>query len=58
MISLKRSFVVVSEETGAISLAYDANLLYDLSIDEIGQRLRRLLAFRGREEEQEEELED
>ena len=26
--------LIVSEETGAISLAYDANLFYDLSIDE------------------------
>ncbi len=35
--------LVVSEETGAISLAYDANLYYDLSIDEVFARLRQTL---------------
>ncbi len=35
--------LVVSEETGAISLAYDANLLYDLPIEEVRQRLSILL---------------
>lgn len=38
--------LVVSEESGAISLAYDANLYYDLSIDEVRLRLNELL-FRG-----------
>lgn len=35
--------LVVSEETGAISLAYDSQLHYDLSIDEITRELERLL---------------
>ena len=39
--------LVVSEETGAISLAYDANLYYDISIDEITRSFRKLLNFRG-----------
>ena len=42
--------VVVSEENGAVSLAYDANLLYDLSPQEMGERLRALLEFRERED--------
>jgi len=40
--------VVVSEENGAISLAYDANLLYDLTLDEVGERLEALLELRER----------
>jgi diadenylate cyclase len=43
--------VVVSEENGAVSLAYDANLLYDLSLEEIGERLRGLFEFRHREDD-------
>lgn len=35
--------LVVSEETGAISLAYNSNLDYDLSEDEIRKILKRLL---------------
>lgn len=35
--------LVVSEETGAISLAYEANLYYDLSLSEVKRRLRELL---------------
>ena len=42
--------IVVSEETGAISLAFDANLLYDLSADEITRRLHILLDYREEEE--------
>ncbi len=38
--------LVVSEETGAISLAYDANLYYDLSLAEVGGRMRKLLDLR------------
>lgn len=38
--------LIVSEENGAISLSYDANLLYDLSIQEISDRLKMLLNFR------------
>ena len=47
--------LVVSEETGAISLAYDANLYYDLSSDELRSALRRLLEFREPTEEEMEE---
>jgi diadenylate cyclase len=42
--------VVVSEENGAISVASDANLLYDLSLEELGERLKDLLEFRERED--------
>lgn len=35
--------LVVSEETGAISIAYDANLYYDLTAEEIRERLQELL---------------
>jgi diadenylate cyclase len=35
--------LVVSEETGAISLAYDANLFYNLRIDDVRRRLAELL---------------
>lgn len=42
--------LVVSEETGAISLAYDANLYYDISIDEINRSFRELLSFRKHDE--------
>ena len=38
--------LVVSEETGAISLAYEANLYYDLSPAEVGSTMRRLLGDR------------
>ena len=38
--------LIVSEETGAISLAYDANLYYDLSIDELRRKLKYLLNSR------------
>ncbi len=37
--------IVVSEENGAVSLAYDAHLLYDLSIEEVSKRLKRLFEF-------------
>lgn len=35
--------LVVSEETGAISLAYDSKLYYDLSINELTKTLEELL---------------
>lgn len=38
--------LIVSEETGAISLAYDANLFYDLSIEESRRKLKYLLNSR------------
>lgn len=48
--------LVVSEETGAISLAYDANLHYDLSIDDVKRRLRELLHLQEPETRTEEEV--
>lgn len=38
--------LVVSEETGALSLAYDSNLFYDLSVSELRRTLQQLLEFR------------
>jgi diadenylate cyclase len=35
--------LVVSEESGAVSLAYDANLYYNLTMDEVRARLAELL---------------
>ena len=35
--------LIVSEETGAVSLAYDANLFYNLRIEDIRRRLAELL---------------
>ncbi len=35
--------LVISEESGALSLAYDANLYYNLNIDEVRKRLSELL---------------
>ncbi len=39
--------LVVSEETGALSLAYDSNLYYDLSREEIIERLELLLNLKS-----------
>jgi diadenylate cyclase len=53
--------LIVSEETGSISLAYDAHLLYDLSIEEVSRRLKMLFEYgedEREEEEEEKELED
>ena len=47
--------LVVSEETGAISLAYSANLYYDLSLTEAGNVMRRLLDLRDQASEIEKE---
>ena len=38
--------LVVSEETGAISLSYNANIYYDLSTDTIKKTLLKLLSYR------------
>ncbi|MDA3941500.1 MAG: diadenylate cyclase CdaA [Spirochaetia bacterium] len=43
--------LVVSEETGALSLSYDANLYYDLDTGELKRRLTRLLNFPDEEED-------
>jgi len=39
-----RLMLVVSEETGALSLAYDSKLYYDLSSEEILERLHILFS--------------
>jgi diadenylate cyclase len=51
--------LVVSEETGAISIAYEGQLYYDLTAVEVHQKLRTLLdrAKRGAEEHEMENLE-
>jgi diadenylate cyclase len=46
--------LVVSEENGSISLAYDANLLYDLSLQEVSSTLKRLIEYQGEAMEEEE----
>jgi diadenylate cyclase len=48
--------LVVSEETGAISLAYDAKLYYDLSSKEVNRKLRELLDRNARKGEPDEAL--
>lgn len=47
--------LVVSEETGAVSLAYDANLYYDLSLAEVTNSMRKLLDLREERQIMEEE---
>jgi diadenylate cyclase len=42
--------LIVSEETGAISLAYDAKLYYDLSSAEVTRKLFELLDKGSRKE--------
>jgi diadenylate cyclase len=42
--------LVVSEETGAISLAYDSKLFYDLSHIEVTRKLKELLDRGSRKE--------
>ncbi len=43
--------LVVSEETGAISLAHDGNLYYDLDSEELGRTLKVLLTVKEGSEE-------
>jgi diadenylate cyclase len=47
--------LVVSEESGAISLAFEANLHYDLNIEEISNLLKSLLDLREEREPRQEE---
>jgi diadenylate cyclase len=47
--------LVVSEETGALSLAYDSKLYYGLSAEQIRRRLGELLEFPGNVQTAEEE---
>jgi diadenylate cyclase len=37
--------LAISEETGALSLAYDGNIFYDLEDDEIRRRLHEMLGL-------------
>ncbi|HDQ13451.1 MAG TPA: TIGR00159 family protein [Sediminispirochaeta sp.] len=48
--------LVLSEETGALSLAYDANLHYDLSAKEVSRTLRNLLTAGGESAEDSEDI--
>lgn len=50
--------IIVSEETGAISLAYDAHLLYDLSIDEVSKQIKLLFEYSEEDETEEVKIED
>ena len=49
-----RVILVVSEETGAVSLAYESNLYYDLAIGDVRRRLKELLDFVDEAEEENE----
>jgi len=48
--------LIVSEETGAISLAYDSKLYYDLSSAEVTRKLMELLDKGSRKESEQKEL--
>ena len=48
--------LVVSEETGALSLAYDARLYYDLTVEEMKRKLRDLIHVPEPEPEVEQEV--
>ncbi len=48
--------LVLSEESGALSLAYDANLYYDLSSKEVTRTLRNLLGVSGESAEESEDI--
>ena len=48
--------LVVSEETGALSISYDANLYYDLPPGKISRMLNSLLNYEDEAEEEDEEL--
>ncbi|MBN2351034.1 MAG: diadenylate cyclase CdaA [Spirochaetales bacterium] len=50
--------VVVSEETGAVSLAYDAKLYYDVTLEFALRRLVELFEVRGEETEKSSEVEE
>jgi diadenylate cyclase len=50
--------IVVSEETGAVSLAYEARLYYDLTIEYALKKLIELFEVRGEEEEKSRETEE
>ena len=43
--------IIVSEETAAISLAYDANLLYNLSLTELSENLQKIFEYAEEEEQ-------
>jgi len=48
--------LVVSEETGAISLTYDTNLYYDLSLTEVTRKLKELLDRGSRKEAEQKDI--
>ena len=50
--------LIVSEETGAISLAYDAKLYYDLSTSEVTRKLMELLDKGSRKEAEQKDTEN
>jgi diadenylate cyclase len=49
--------IIVSEETGAVSLSYDSKLYYDLSLKAVRRTLNRLLEYSQEAEESMEEIE-
>ncbi|MCL1991538.1 MAG: diadenylate cyclase CdaA [Spirochaetes bacterium] len=48
--------LVVSEETGAISLAYDSKLYYDLSLAEVARKLKQLFEKAGGKKSEKKDL--
>jgi len=50
--------IIVSEETGAISLAYDAHLVYDLSVGEVLKQIKTLFDFSEEDDTEEVKIED
>jgi diadenylate cyclase len=50
--------LIVSEETGTLSLAYDTKLVYDLSSTEVTRKLKELLDRGSRKEAERTELPD
>lgn len=50
--------LIVSEETGALSLAYDAKLNYDLTVDEIRKILENLLEIKSDEKQTKEAIDE
>jgi diadenylate cyclase len=49
--------LIVSEESGALSLAYDSKLYYDLSPAEVTRKLKELLDRGSRKESEQQEIE-
>jgi diadenylate cyclase len=49
--------LIVSEESGALSLAYDSKLYYDLSPIEVTRKLKELLDKGSQKESEQQEIE-